>query len=165
MLSNPEYQLKNIISQTDYKIVLAESCTGGLTSSLITNIPGSSDYFLGGIVAYSNEVKQNILGVNKKTLEIYGAVSKETVIEMAVNIRKIFSRIYAEDKIISASISGIAGPGGATEDKPVGLVWIAISHNNDTKAYKHLWDGNRIDNKILTAQECIRLIIKEITEF
>ena len=155
----PEYQLSKLITLTDYKLVFAESCTGGLLSHLITNVPGSSDYFLGGVVTYSNDVKHHILGVQEKTLSKFGAVSKETVTEMAHNVRKMFSDIYPFEKIIGASVSGIAGPGGGTSAKPVGLVWIGISHDNTTEAHKFIWDGNREANKFDSANQCIKLII------
>ena len=101
------------------KLALAESCTGGLLSSVITGTPGSSEYFQGSVVAYANEVKVSELGVKAATLKKHGAVSKETAREMAQGVRKAF---HAG---ISASITGIAGPGGATARKPVGLVFIA----------------------------------------
>ncbi len=98
----------------------AESCTGGLVAHRVTNVPGSSDYFLGGVVAYSNSMKVNLLQVNEVTLRDHGAVSKETVLEMARGIRALTG------SDISVAISGIAGPGGGTEEKPVGTVFISM---------------------------------------
>ena len=160
----PEHRLNKIITLTDYKLVFAESCTGGLLSHLITNVPGSSDYFLGGVVTYSNDAKHRILGVQEETLTEFGAVSKETVIEMALNVRKMFSDIVPFEKLIGASISGVAGPGGGTREKPVGLVWIGISHNDITEAHKFIWDGTREENKFDSAYKCIELIIGTINK-
>ena len=158
MNSSPEYKLSKLLKETDYKLVLAESCTGGLVSHLITNVPGSSDYFLGSVITYSNKVKNLILGVKEETLSKYGAVSKETVLEMAENVRRLFSQKYTTDKIIGASISGIAGPDGGSDEKPVGLVWIGISHEEHNSAHKYLWCGSREENKIKSAIQCLDLI-------
>ena len=99
----------------------AESCTGGTVSHRITEVAGASDYFVGGVVSYSNAIKQQCLVVREETLEHYGAVSQETVIEMAEGCRNYFKTDYA------IATTGIAGPGGGTEAKPVGTVWIAVS--------------------------------------
>ncbi len=102
------------------KLAVAESCTGGLLMATLTEVAGASEYFLGGVVAYSNELKQQVLHVMPKTLELYGAVSAETVIEMA---HGLFSVTTAN---VAISVSGIFGPTGGTKDKPVGTVWMAI---------------------------------------
>jgi PncC family amidohydrolase len=98
----------------------AESCSGGLLSKRITDVPGSSRYFLGSIVSYSNEAKENVLGVARETLMFHGAVSEETAVEMAARARQTFS------SSIAISITGIAGPGGGTEEKPVGRVYVCL---------------------------------------
>lgn len=98
----------------------AESCTGGLIGALVTAIPGSSDYFLGGVVSYANQVKEKILGVSTSTLANYGAVSRPCVEEMASGVRRLIKTTY------SVAVSGIAGPGGGTQDKPVGTVHFAV---------------------------------------
>jgi nicotinamide-nucleotide amidase len=108
----------------------AESCTGGNIAQLITSIAGSSDYFKGSVVAYSNEIKEKLLGVPQQTLIDHGAVSEETVLAMAEGIRTRFSTDYA------IAVSGIAGPGGGTEEKPVGTTWIAVATPNGTTARK-----------------------------
>lgn len=110
-----------LLKEQNLTIATAESCTGGYLAHLVTSVPGSSEYFKGSVVSYSNEVKMNILGVKPETLETHGAVSKETVIEMAEGLKKVISSDFA------ISISGIAGPDGGTDEKPVGTVWIAIS--------------------------------------
>lgn len=110
-----------LLKEQNLTIATAESCTGGYLAHLVTSVPGSSEYFKGSVVSYSNEVKMNVLGVKPETLETHGAVSKETVIEMAEGLKKVISSDFA------ISISGIAGPDGGTDEKPVGTVWIAIS--------------------------------------
>ena len=103
-----------------WTISTAESCTGGLISHLFTSIPGSSDYFVGGIIAYSNEIKKDLLSVSPETLERFGAVSNETVKEMAAGVKKLFK------SDIGISTSGIAGPTGGTKEKPVGTVAMGV---------------------------------------
>lgn len=116
------------LNELNATIAVAESCTGGLLGKEITDIAGSSSYFLGGIISYSNEAKINLLNVNRKTIEEYGAVSEQTAIEMASNVRNIFNSNYG------VSITGIAGPDGGTPLKPVGTVWIGISSEKHTHA-------------------------------
>ncbi len=106
--------------QQKRKLAIAESCTGGLLMSTLSQFPGASDYLLGGVVAYSNEVKQSVLHVSPNTLQLFGAVSSETVIEM---VHGLFNIMSAD---IAIAVSGIFGPGGGVKDKPVGTVWMAI---------------------------------------
>ena len=114
-----------------FKISVAESCTGGLISSIITSIPGSSDVFECGFITYSNNSKKKFLNVSQNTLNLYGAVSEEVVIEMISGLQ-----IRTQSDILMA-ISGIAGPGGGTKDKPEGLVWISYAFkNNNIKTAK-----------------------------
>jgi nicotinamide-nucleotide amidase len=119
---------------------IAESCTGGYVSHLITSVPGSSNYFQGSVLSYSNIIKQKVLQVKSETLNKYGAVSEDTVTEMARGIRKY----YATD--IAVATSGIAGPGGGTEDKPVGTVWIAIDDQDGTITKKYTILKDRMSN-------------------
>ena len=131
---------KNIAeSLTRKKLTLSvcESCTGGMLGNIITQIPGSSKYFLGGIIAYSNEVKQRIVGVRQVTLKRFGAVSAEVVREMAQGVRKRFK------SDIGIGITGIAGPAGGSKRKPVGLVFISLSYNKMIFVEKYLFKGNR----------------------
>lgn len=120
------------------KLSTAESCTGGHLSHLLTTIPGSSDCFEGGIISYSNALKMNLLNVSNDTLVKYGAVSEETVIEMSRGARKVMGTD------ISVAISGIAGPGGGTPEKPVGTVWICISNENEIFTRKLQLTKNRL---------------------
>lgn len=115
----------------------AESCTGGSVAARITSVSGSSEYFKGGIVAYSNEVKINLLHVSVDTLEKHGAVSEETVIEMAKGVMNALKTDCA------ISTSGIAGPGGGTKEKPVGTVWIAVAYKNEIRTMKQEIDRGR----------------------
>ena len=136
-----------------WRLAVAESCTGGLLGHLLTNVPGSSDYFLGGVIAYSNEVKMRLLGVQVETLEKFGAVSRQTVLEMARGVRQL---LKAD---IGLSVSGIAGPGGGTAEKPIGLTWVGLSTAEDEVAWKHLWEGDRIHNKEQSAQAVLRHLV------
>ena len=133
-------------------ISTAESCTGGYLSHLITTIPGSSVYFIGGIIAYAYEVKQNQLGVKKQTLEKYGAVSEETVSEMVVGVIKVLNTD------IGISISGIAGPGGGMLGKPVGTVWFAIGNKEQKETLKVQLGKDRLRNIQYTAVLALNLI-------
>ncbi len=129
-----------------------KSCTGGLIGHLLTNVPGSSDYYLGGAQVYSNEIKHKMLGVPLDTLEAYGAVSSETVLEMACGVRK------ALNSDIGLSVSGIAGPGGGTIEKPVGLVWIGIAAAGFEQAWENNWVGNRAQIKEQAANQALYLL-------
>ena len=136
----------------------AESCTGGGLGNTITNIPGSSDVFLGGVVAYSNELKKKLLGVNENTLKKHGAVSKETAEEMANGVRKLTG------SDIAVAVTGIAGPGDAAENKPVGLVFMHLnSEKKDIAIYK-LFPGSREMVKARTVNYSLNLVRKYLKE-
>ncbi|MEG1485278.1 MAG: CinA family nicotinamide mononucleotide deamidase-related protein [Bacteroidales bacterium] len=138
------------------KISVAESCTGGFLASLFTSIPGSSEYFYGGIVSYDNSVKINTLGVKRETIEKYGAVSSECVIEMANGVKKLMGTDYA------IATSGIAGPGGGTQQKPVGTIWIAIAGKNNTKTFQMIFKGSRNLNIERFASNALNFLRLEI---
>jgi nicotinamide-nucleotide amidase len=142
----------------DKKLTLsiAESCTGGYVSHLITTIPGSSDYFKGSMVAYSNEVKISRLGVKAETLERFGAVSEETVFEMANAVKLKFG------SDIGIATSGIAGPDGGTPDKPVGTIWIAYADNDQTLTKKLQLTSDRLLNIRYTAAAVLNMIRQSI---
>jgi len=133
-----EYQAKTGKSLT---IGTVESATGGRTADRITNVPGSSDYFKGSVVAYSNEVKIALLGMKKATLEKYGAVSEQTALEMARGGRKLL------DVDICVSDTGIAGPAGGTPSKPVGLFYLGLAAEDTSLSQTHIFPGNREGNK------------------
>lgn len=146
-----EVKVGQLLNKFGYKLVVAESCTGGLISHRITNIPGSSEYYIGGVCAYAYEAKRSILGVKPDTLVNFGAVSEETVLEMSFGVRKLFSQEVPFDKLIGLSVSGIAGPGGGMPNKPVGLVWVSVSSPDGNWAWTNIFDGNRMQNKEYSA--------------
>ncbi len=130
----------------------AESCTGGLLSHRLTNIPGSSVYFKGGVVSYSNDAKMNILDVEEETLERVGAVSEQTAIEMAEGVQQLMKTD------LGVSITGIAGPGGGTKEKPVGLVYIGLAVRDDVSARQFIFPRDRKGNKYLSSQAALNMI-------
>lgn len=120
-----------------HTLAVAESCTGGMIGAALTSVPGSSAYFLGGVIAYANEIKEDVLGVNRETLEAYGAVSEQVALEMAEGARARMAADY------SVAVTGIAGPGGGTPEKPVGTVWVAIASKSGTSARVFQLKGER----------------------
>lgn len=148
-----EDRVGQLMRDNGQKIVTAESCTGGLIADRLTNIPGSSEYFLGGIVAYAYEAKVALLNVSWDTLEAYGAVSSEVVLEMARGAR------IALNADIAVSVSGIAGPGGGLPDKPVGTTWIGLSTQKGEWARKFVWEGDRLQNKRDSADAALQFIL------
>lgn len=146
-----------ILSEKNLSIATAESCTGGMLSSRITDVSGSSEYFKGGMVTYSNKSKVKFLDVKKKTLTKYGAVSEKTAKQMAEGVRKHFKTD------IGISTTGIAGPKGGSDEKPVGLVYIGYSDKNKTFAKKFLFGNFRERNKKRAAQMALEIIRKELS--
>lgn len=137
-----------------WTICTAESCTGGLIAHRLTNIPGSSDYVLGGVVAYSNRIKQSLLHVRQGTLIAYGAVSEQTATEMAVGARELFGADMA------VSVTGIAGPGGGSAEKPVGLTYIGLAGPNDlVVVQRHVWEGDREAVKNASAEAALQMAL------
>ena len=136
-----EVLVGRLLSERGMTIACAESCTGGLLTSRLTDVAGSSAYVMGAIVSYMNEVKRALVGVRAATLEAVGAVSEETAREMAEGIRRA---IPAD---IGVGITGIAGPGGATAEKPVGLVYIAVAAKTATRVERHVFSGTRTEVK------------------
>ncbi len=147
-----EERVGQLLRENNKTIACAESCTGGYLSHLITSVPGSSDYFQGSYVAYSYDIKEKALQVDPEVLKTQGAVSEEVVIQMAKNIREVFGTS------IGVSLSGIAGPGGATKDKPVGTVWIAYSDGEKTEARKFVFAKDRKLNIQLSAMVALNII-------
>lgn len=135
------------------KISTAESCTGGLIADRLTNIAGSSEYFPGSMVAYSNEIKASQLGVSWDTLNTVGAVSKEVVIQMAQGARSLFGTE------IAVSVSGIAGPGGGTSEKPVGTTWLGLAAPDGSWARHFVWNGDRKQNKRDSAEAALQFVL------
>jgi PncC family amidohydrolase len=135
-------------------LAVAESCTGGLLGHRITDVPGSSEYFLGGVVAYAYEAKERLLGVEHNTLYEHGAVSRETALEMARGARSVFGAD------VGLSVTGIAGPGGGLPEKPVGLTWVAVSMREGEWAESYLFEGDRPANKAQSAESAMALLHK-----
>lgn len=154
--SKPEIVTAELFRKNGKTLSVAESCTGGYLGHLITSIAGSSSYFMGGIVAYSNQLKEKLLEVKTGTLEHHGAVSEETVLEMAENCRQLLNTDY------SLAISGVAGPGGGTAEKPVGMVWIAVSGPDGTHAKRFQFGKNREVNIKLSAAAALELLRREV---
>jgi nicotinamide-nucleotide amidase len=146
----------DLLKERKQTLAIAESCTGGYISSVFTAIPGSSEVFKGGIVPYSNEAKNELLNVDKNIFEKHGAVSKECVIALAENVRKIFNSDF------SIAVSGVAGPGGGTPEKPVGFVWIAVSSKEKTLAKSFQFGENRGRNIIMTSNAAVSFLRKFI---
>src|SRR5512145_2960797 len=148
-----ESQVGKLLHQRGLKLVLAESCTGGLLGSRITDVPGSSEYFLGGVIAYAYEAKVELLGVSWDTLNTKGAVSRETVLEMARGIRN------AMNADIAVSVSGIAGPGGGTPEKPVGTIWIGLVMGKGEWAQVFYFSGDRVENKVSAVEAGLKMLL------
>ena len=138
-------------------LAFAESCTGGLASSLVTDIAGSSEYLVGSAVTYTNEAKHKLLEVQETTLTSYGAVSEQTACEMAQGVRKLFG------SDLGVGITGNAGPGGS-EGKPVGLVYIAVATGEEVYCKEYLFTSNRIENKLRIALTAISMVINKLSE-
>lgn len=134
----------------------AESCTGGLIGASVTDIPGSSKVFLGSAVTYSNEIKESVLGVSRDSLIEHGAVSEQVAREMVIGAVRVFGSDYA------VAVTGIAGPGGATETKPVGLVYIAVADGPRTVVTRNVFKGNRQEIRGSTVREACSLLIDMI---
>lgn len=140
-----------------WTVCAAESCTGGLVMHLLTNIAGSSAYVLGGVVSYSNEMKQKLLGVREATLIAYGAVSEQTAAEMVEGVRGVF------DADVAVSITGIAGPGGGTAEKPVGLTYIGLMLRGQApQVRRHVWQGDREAVKRASAEAALGWILEAV---
>jgi PncC family amidohydrolase len=148
-----EIQIGRLLQERKLKLVLAESCTGGLFGNRITDVPGSSEYFLGGVVAYAYEAKVNLLNVSWDTLNTKGAVSRETVLEMARGIRGLLKGD------IAMSVSGIAGPGGGTPEKPVGTTWIGLVTADAEWANVFYFTGDREGNKASAVDAALELLL------
>ena len=156
MMMSLEDQIGELLLARGLKLALAESCTGGLVGNRITDVAGSSAYFLGGLISYAYEAKVDLLGVQWETLNSKGAVSREVVLEMARGARKV---LHAD---IAVSVSGIAGPGGAMPGKPVGTTWIGLATNDGEWARLFQFSGNRIENKSQSAEAALQMLLDHL---
>ncbi|MDR0645493.1 MAG: competence/damage-inducible protein A [Elusimicrobiota bacterium] len=157
--NSPQRSLAEILTIKKLTLSTAESCSGGNIAHIITSIPGSSAYYLGGVVAYSNELKKNLLNVNSASLKKYGALSESVAKQMAENIRKITGSDY------SVATTGIAGPAGGTPEKPVGTVWIAVSGNKETLAERFLFSANRERNMAKASIKALQMLLNFIVKY
>lgn len=163
-MAKPEIEIVELIKECQARtgklltIGTAESATGGRIADRLTNVPGSSDYFKGSLVAYSNEVKINVLGVKKETIENYGAVSSQTAMEMAEGGRRLL------DVDICISDTGIAGPSGGSSEKPVGLFHIGLAAGDKSLTQKHIFQGNREGNKRDATEVALNMLKQYLVE-
>jgi nicotinamide-nucleotide amidase len=147
-----EEDVGRLLIENGLTVAVAESCTGGLICHRITNVPGSSGYFLCGIVSYCNESKISILGVDQKLIETHGAVSKECAQSMAEGVKKI------ADTEIGIASTGIAGPSGGSKEKPIGLVFIALSVKDHTEVMRYCFHGSREDIKLKSSEAALNML-------
>ncbi len=145
--------INNLFLDRGWTLATAESCTGGRLGNLITNEPGSSEFFLGGVIAYSNRSKRKLLGVGEDILKEDGAVSSRTALAMARGVKKLFACS------IGAAITGIAGPGGGGPGKPVGLVYIAVAGPEGETVERHIFSGTRREIKRQAADQTLALLL------
>jgi len=164
-MAKPEREIGELLKGYQAKtgklltIGTTESATGGRIADRLTNVPGSSDYFKGSVVAYSNEIKINVLGVKRETIENYGAVSEQTAIEMAEGGR----RLLGVD--ICISDTGIAGPSGATPGKPVGLFYTGLAVKESSLSQNHIFSGNREENKRDAAEAGLNVLRRYLLQY
>ncbi len=151
-----EKEAGSLLTRLGWKLSTAESCTGGLLGHFITRAPGSSSYFAGGVIAYSNEVKSRLLGVNKESIKSEGAVSDVVAAEMAVGVRGKFGTE------IAVALTGIAGPGGGTAEKPVGLVYTALNTSEDNIVCRSVFSGGRDSVKKQAARGALEMIVEHL---
>ena len=155
-MSSSVETLRDALLTRDWTISTAESCTGGLCAAALVDLPGSSTWYSGGVVAYSNAIKHELLDVPKDVLQDHGAVSEPVALVMAEGVR---SRCRSS---VSCSTTGIAGPGGGTPDKPVGLVWIGIATPTGTHARRYHFSGDRMSVRQQTVDACFELLLEQI---
>lgn len=147
-------EVAKLLKERKMWIATAESCTGGLIGHTLTNVPGSSEYFKGGVIAYSNEVKMKLLGVKRETLMKYGAVSSYTAEEMAKGVKELM------EVDIGIATTGIAGPTGGSEEKPVGLVYIGLATDGGIEARRFVFDGDRLQNKESFCEAALNMVLE-----
>ena len=152
MMKNIQETVVELLIQNKMKLATAESCTGGLIAQKITSVAGASECFDCGVVTYSNEQKQKLLGVSADTLDKFGAVSEQTALEMCKGVKALSNADFG------ISVTGIAGPGGGTSEKPVGTVWIGICGENLHKAQKFLFEGDRQQVRESTSEIALKMV-------
>lgn len=159
MTDRKEQWIVDFMKENNLTLGVAESCSGGMLSSRLIDIPGISDVYRAGLVTYSNEAKQSLLGVSKETLKLHGAVSEETAKEMVEGTLRVTGADYA------VSITGIAGPGGGTEEKPVGLVYIACGNKDEITVKRNLFGGDRSKVREASTETALQMLKDELLKF
>jgi PncC family amidohydrolase len=149
-------RLQGICLGRGVTLAVAESCTGGLVADALTDIPGSSGYFLGGIVSYSDEAKEHLLDVPRDVLAAHGAVSAQVARAMAEGARAAFG------STVAAAVTGIAGPDGGSEAKPVGLTYVAVADGEGADVRRFQWSGDRLANKLASAEAVLELLVERV---
>ena len=157
-MTEPAERLGELLRTAGLTVAVAESCTGGLLGSRITEAPGSSDYFLGGVIVYSNEVKEKLLQISPRLLNEVGAVSTEVAVAMAEGVRQLLGAD------IGIAITGIAGPAGAAPGKPVGLVYVALSAADGRWCDRHLFPEDRAGNRTRSVEAALRMVCRYMEE-
>jgi PncC family amidohydrolase len=152
-LDSLELAVSRVLTESGVTLAVAESCTGGLLCSRLTDVPGSSAFVEGGVVVYSYEAKERLLGVDHDELIEHGAVSEETALAMAAGVRRLFRAD------VGIGITGIAGPGGGMPGKPVGLVYIALADAESARCERYVWQGDRLANKQQSADAALQMIL------
>lgn len=151
-----EQIIAELLKKYQLTVTTAESCTGGLIAATLVNVPGISGQFQEGYITYSNEAKEKLSGVSHETLQQFGAVSSETAKEMAMGVKR------AANADISIISTGIAGPGGGTKDKPVGLVYLACCYKDQVEVEKHIFSGDRMEIRQASVQAALELLQRVI---
>jgi PncC family amidohydrolase len=149
-------RLQDVCLERGITLALAESCTGGIVAGAVTEIPGSSGYFVGGVVSYANDAKRDLLGVDPTVLEAHGAVSAQVARAMAIGARE---RLGAT---VAASVTGIAGPDGGSEAKPVGLTYIAVADAEGADVRRIVWAGDRAANRRDSAVATLEMLLERV---
>ena len=149
-------RIQSIMLERGLTLATAESCTGGLIGYALTEVSGSSGYYVGGLISYSNEMKKQHLGVGAATLEKHGAVSAQTCVAMAHGARER----YRAD--VGIAVTGIAGPDGGTDTKPVGLTYVGVADADGNDVRRHVWAGDRHSNKVDSADAALRLLLERL---
>ena len=150
-------RLQLLCLERGFTVATAESCTGGLVAKLITDVPGASGYFRGGVVAYANETKELLLGVPAELLAAFGAVSAQAARAMAQGAS---ARTGAA---LAVAVTGVSGPGGGTAAKPVGLTYVAVAHAGGVEVRRYVWTGDRSSNREATARAALELLLECVT--
>jgi PncC family amidohydrolase len=147
-------EISQLLIMRDWRLAVAESATGGLLGHIITQVPGSSAYFWGGVIAYANDIKTGLIHVQESSIIKWGAVSSYVALEMAQGICR------AAKTEVGLSITGIAGPGGATPVKPVGLYFLGLALPGELRVWRHVFDGSRLENNIHAAQTALEHLLE-----